>query len=133
MLLGQFIVPFALAAFLYLILALQVSSGFPPLYQKYEGPMEDELMPILPFVFALMAIMLASAIITELFVLFGVVSAWCGLRVRRTIQKRTNGPLPWLLNPLTIGITNRWPMILFDLWTLGMIALMGLLIFVSSQ
>lgn len=133
MILGKLIVPFALGAFLYLILALQVRSGFPPLYQKHQGPMEDEIKPVLPFIFALMAIMLASTIIPELFVLFGVVSAWCGIRVRRTVQERTNGPLPWLLNPLTISITNRWPMLLFDIWTLGMIALMGLIIFAGSK
>jgi len=65
MILGKFIVPFALGAFLYLILALQVRSGFPPLYQKHQGPMEDEIKPVLPFIFALMAIMLASTIISE--------------------------------------------------------------------
>ncbi|MEO0860383.1 MAG: hypothetical protein AAFY65_07210 [Pseudomonadota bacterium] len=126
------IVTLSFAGFLYLIVALQVSHGFPPLYEKYQGPIEDEIKPVLPFVFALMAIMLAATVFSPIFLLFGVVSAWCGLRIRKSVQVRTTGPLPWLLNPLTIGSFNRWPMLAFDVWTIGIIALMGALVLMSG-
>jgi hypothetical protein len=124
----SFIIVFAFAAFLYLILTLQLSSGFPPFYEKYEGPMEDQIKPVLPFIFLLFAILLAAAVLPEgislfgvvsAFALFGVVSAWCAVRVRRSVRRRTKGPLPWLLTPLTIRAMNRWPMLVFDAWTLG--------------
>ncbi len=125
-----FVVPFA--GFVYLIVALQVSHGFLPLYEKYQGPIEDEIKPVLPFAFALMAIMFGATVFSPLFFLFGVVSAWCGLRIRKSVQDRTIGPLPWLLNPLTNSSFNKWPMLAFDDWTIGIIALMGAAIFLSG-
>jgi hypothetical protein len=111
--------------FAYLILALQVNGSFPPFYKM--GNREKELKLVMPLIFSLMGILVAAVVIhSNLFILFGLVSAWCGVRVRRMVQKRTNGPLPWLLNPLTIGVMNRWPMLLFDAWTIGLAALMGL-------
>lgn len=95
------------AAFIYLIVTLQISHGFPPLYEKYQGSMEDEIKPTLPFGFALMAILLAVTVFPTVFILFGAVSAWGGLRVRKSVQVRTNGPRLWLLNPLTIGVFNK--------------------------
>ncbi|MEP3633346.1 MAG: hypothetical protein ABJQ23_12210 [Shimia thalassica] len=126
------IVVFSFAGFIYLIVALQVSHSFPPLYEKYQGPIEDEIKPVLPFIFSLMAIMLMATVFSPIFFCFGVVSVWCGLRIRKSVQVRTTGPLPWLLNPLTIGAFNRWPMLAFDVWTLGMIVLMGTLGFIIS-
>ena len=123
---------FSVTGFIYLIVALQVSQGFPPLYEKYQGPIEDEIKFVLPFTFALIAIMLVATVFSPIFILFGAVSTWCGLRIRKTVKARTTGPLPWLLNPLTISTFNRWPMLAFDAWTLGMIALMGTLIFISG-
>lgn len=127
-----YLVLLSFAAFAYLIVTLQIRSGFPPLYEKYDGPMDDEIKPILPFVFALMAIMLAATVISELFFLFGAVSAWCGIRVRKSVKERTNGPRSWILNPLTFGIFNRWPMLAFDVWSLGMITLSGFVIFLAG-
>ena len=126
------VVAISFAGFLYLIVALQVSQGLPPLYEKYQGPIEDEIKPLLPLAYALMAIMLAATVFSSLFFLIGVVSAWCGLRIRKSIQVRTSGPRPWLLNPLTIGSFNRWPMLAFDVWTIGIIALMGALVLLSG-
>lgn len=111
--------------FIYLILALQVNSSFPPFYKR--GNEQEELKFVTSFIFALMVIMVTATFVTYLFILFGIVSAWCGVRVRRITKERTNGPLPWLLNPLTIGLVNRWPMLLFDAWTIGLTALMGMI------
>lgn len=122
----------ASAAFFYLIIALQVASGFPPLYEKNKASVEAQIKSLLPFGFALMLLMMAATLVTEVFLLFGLVSAWMGWRVRKSVQVRTNGPRNWLLTPLTISALNRWPMLAFDAWTIGMVGLTGALIFVSS-
>jgi len=125
------IVPFSFAAFLYLIIALQVAMGFPPLYTKVRGLADDEMKMILPYIFALMLIMVVATIVREVFVVGGVVSAWAGWRLRNSVQARTDGPLNWLLTPLTIGAFNRWPMLAFDAWTLGVVALTGAFVFMG--
>jgi hypothetical protein len=111
--------------FVYLIVAGQVSSGFPPFYEKAKKA--DELQSLMPFMFVLMVLLGAAVFIPYLFIAFGAGSAWCGVRVRRMVRERTNGPLPWLLTPLTISIMDRWPMLPFDVWTLGFTAFMGLI------
>ena len=108
--------------FSYLILALQVSSGFPPFYKK--ANLEEDMKLDLPFMFGVLALLATSTIFPYLFVIFGLLSAFVVIRVRRRVQERTNGPLPWLLSPITIGVFNRWPMFLFDAWTIGLAALM---------
>lgn len=114
---------FSLAGFFYSILAMQVSSGFPAFYEKFSGKLEDEIRPLMPFVFALIVLLSISAIIPQVFLLFGFVSAWTGWRVRQSVQDRVQGPQAWLLNPLTMTAFSRWPMLPFDIWTLGMIVL----------
>jgi hypothetical protein len=126
------ILAFSFAGFIYLIVALQVSQGCPPLYKRYQGPTEDEIKPLLPFGFALMAIALATTVFFPLFFLFGVVSIWCGLRIRKSVQVRTTGPLPWLLSPLTNSSFNRWPMLAFDVWTIGISVFMGVRVLMSG-
>ncbi|WP_294228575.1 hypothetical protein [uncultured Shimia sp.] len=117
---------FGVFGFSYLILALQVSSSFPPFYKK--GNMEEELELNLPSMFLVMALLATSVVIPYLFVFFGLASVRIAIRIRQRVKQRTNGPLPWLLNPLTIGVFNRWPMLLFDVWTTGNAALMVLVI-----
>jgi len=126
------IVPFSFAGFAYLIVTLQVRHGFPPLYGKSDKALEEEIERLVPFAFALLLALLASAFYSPIFFLFGVLSFWCGLRVRRSVQERTERPLPWLLTPLTITVFNRWPMLAFDVWTLGTISLFGFLILISG-
>ena len=116
--------PIGVFGFSYLILALQVNSSFPPFYKK--GNIEEEMKLDLPYMIAILVILTASALLPYLFVLFGIVSGWIGVRVRQRVRKRTSGPLPWLLNPLTISTVNRWPMLLFDAWTIGLAGLMVL-------
>ncbi|MFY0616595.1 hypothetical protein [Shimia sp.] len=118
---------FGIFGFSYLILSLQVSSSFPPLYDKVYT--EEDMKLDLPFMFGVVALLGISVIIPYLFVLFGLLSALIAIRVRRRVQERTNGPLPWLLSPLTIGVFNRWPMLLFDTWTIGLAALMIVVMF----
>ncbi len=113
--------------FSYLILAMQVSSSFPPFY---ENVYTDEDMKLdLPFMFGVFARLGISVVVPYLSVLFGLLSALIAIRVRRRVQERTSGPLPWLLSPLTLGVFNRWPMLLFDTWTIGLAALMLVVMF----
>ena len=113
----------------YFIVALQLNSRFPPFYEKEN--LEEEIVFILPYMGAVLVLLCVSVLIPYAFILLGLVSAWNGVRVRKRLQKRTNGPLPWLLNPLTIRTINRWPMLVFDTWTIGNTALMGLILFPS--
>ncbi len=110
--------------FCYMILALLVRSSFPPFYEKRN--LEEEMKLDIPYIFAVLVIFAASVLFPNLFVVFGLVSGWVGVRIRERVQMTTSGPLPWLLNPLTIGVANRWPMLLFDVWTIGFAALMPL-------
>lgn len=110
--------------FSYMILVLQVNSGFPPFYEK--GNIEEEMKLDFPYMIGVLVLLAVSVVLPYLFILFGIVSGWIGVRVRQRVRKRTSGPLPWLLNPLTISAMNRWPMLLFDAWTIGLAALMVL-------
>ena len=91
--------------------------------------MEEDMKLDLPFMFGVVALLATSVIFPYLFVLFGLLSALVAIRVRQRVQQRAKGPLPWLLSPLTIGVFNRWPMLLFDAWTIGFAALMVLVLF----
>jgi hypothetical protein len=53
----------------------------------------------------------------------GVIAAAAGLWLRRDLFKMTGGTLTWMIHPWTV----RWPMLVFDLWTLGIAALLGLM------
>jgi hypothetical protein len=77
----------------------------------------------MPFVFGL----LITALLFEedvFFVLFGSISFLGGLRVRQDLRKTVGGPLPWLTNAWTV----KWPMLVFDIWTLAICLGFGLLI-----
>ena len=108
-------IPFLIGifGFSYLILTLQVGSSFPPFYKNINR--QEDMMLDLPFMFGVLALLATSVIFPYLFVFFGLLSALVAIRVRQRVRKRTNGPLPWLLTPLTVGAFNRWPMLLFDL------------------
>lgn len=118
------LIPIGVFGLSYLILVLQLNSSFPPFYEK--GSLEEEMKLDFPYMLWVLVLLAASAVFPYLFVLFGIVSGSVGIRIRQRVQKRTGGPLPWLLNPLTISVLNRWPMLLFDAWTIGLAALMVL-------
>ena len=124
-------IPFLIGifGFSYLILTLQVGSSFPPFYKNINR--QEDMMLDLPFMFGVLALLATSVIFPYLFVFFGLLSALVAIRVRQRVRKRTNGPLPWLLTPLTVGTFNRWPMLLFDIWTIGFASLMVLVMLVG--
>lgn len=123
--LSTLIFPFSISAFAYLLLAAQVLGGFPPLYRKLGAISEGELKTIVPLVFLLMSLMAIFALteISTLFLTFGLVSCWGALRIRSMLNTEASGPLPWLFHPITV----KWPMFVFDVWTLGISGLIMLL------
>jgi len=127
-----FVVEFAVTSFVYLILALQVRAGFPPLYGKYQGSIQEQVLDFAPFFLAMMVISVASIISIYFLALLGVVSVWYGLRVRHSVKNQTNGPRLWLIIPATVRITARWPMLGFDIWTVGLAAILGVLLISGS-
>ncbi|WP_421701235.1 hypothetical protein [Aliiroseovarius sp.] len=62
------------------------------------------------------------------FGLIGVMAFRAGWHVRHRLREQTGGPLYLLWHPLT----PRWPMWQFDLWTLGVVGLIGTF-FLTSQ
>lgn len=124
---------FSNAAFAYLILAGQLTLGFPPFYRGcrllfFEGlDVSDERMVrrATPFLAGIMAmIVLSFATGLSVFYLAAGVTAACGgLWLRRNLYRTTGGTLPWMIHPWTV----RWPMLVFDIWTLGIAALFGLM------
>lgn len=123
--------PFELfaASFIYMILALQVGGGFPPFYKTFNHmPSEEELKPLALIGFLIMALLTGAVAMNTIELLFGAAAAacWAALLMRSRLRDETNGVLSWLIHPVTL----KWPMIVFDAWTLGLTALF-LLITVS--
>lgn len=50
---------------------------------------------------------------------------YCGWSIRRDLKRKTDGPLNWVISfswsPYVYPLIHRWPMILFDLWTIGVL------------
>lgn len=122
------------AAVAYMILAMQLHMGFPPFYRSLRpllsgdmGPGKEEMIKrIIPFAAGLaVASLLFIATELEFFQLAaGFIAAACGLLLRRDMFVLTGGTLPWLTHPATV----RWPMLVFDAWTLGIALAFGLMI-----
>jgi len=111
------IMPLSCAALVYFILTLQVQGGFPPMYRRFGAMSERQLINILPQVFCSVVLLMVFAV-TEMrvfFFAFGGVALWAGLRIRSQIRVETEGVLDWMLHPVTL----RWPMLTFDVWTVG--------------
>ena len=127
----------------YLILTVQLSDGFPPFYEKDEK--KENMLLLLSTMFLAMLGFLGAAVLISfvegfapetpgvigpiLAIVVGLIPVWGGVQVRRSVRNRTSGPRLWLLTPLTVKVLNRWPMLLFDVWSLGVALLMGVLVF----
>jgi len=118
-----------IGGFIYLILVLQVSSSFPPFYESVIQ--EDEIRFLATFGWIVMVSLIFAVFLNYLFFLFGVTSVWLATRVRRFVKEQTDRPLPLLLNPITTKIFNRWPMLLFDAWTIGLTLFMCTFMFLG--
>ncbi|MGD1876684.1 MAG: hypothetical protein ACFB13_04195 [Kiloniellaceae bacterium] len=123
------------AAFIYMIVATQLSMGFPPFYRPFilgdaaggkEAESKERTIRVLaPFMLALAAGVLLW-IVTDI-VLFQLAAALVavagGVMLRHGLYRETGGPLPWTIHPWTV----HWPMLVFDRWTLGFACLFGLM------
>lgn len=124
------IIRLSLALFAYPILAIQLAAGFPPFYTSILHPSDDGFKDfcrsLFPFVIGFMLVggFIASTEIRGPIVLFGVGALVVGLHVRRRVSKNTNGPLGLYLTSLSWGR----PMLVFDLWSIGITALICALV-----
>ena len=118
---------FGFSGFTYLIIALQVNAGFPPFYRKWGSSSDKDIKAMLPTVFLLMVSMVLLAITEHpiFLVALGGISIWRALRVRSDLLKDTGGPFPSPFLPFGM----RYPMLLFDCWTLGIALGFALLIY----
>ncbi len=129
------------AGFIYLVLALELHSAFPPFYRRKNGLSvfsDDEIkrvvLLLLPYFLAMFVAIAAMAVTGEAGVFFpalGLVGFLGGIRLRRNLSKISNGPEPWITN---IWISKwsvwalKWPMLVFDVWTVGICLMFVLLI-----
>ncbi len=124
---------FSNAAFAYMILATQLSMGFPPFYKSLRLLLSGEvgsggerlvrrLIPFLAGIMVMVLVWVATGI-ALFYLAAGVIAAAAGLWLRRDLFKMTGGTLAWMVHPWTL----RWPMLVFDLWTLGIAGLFGLM------
>ena len=123
---------FTNAAAVYMILAIQLHMGFPPFYRSCRpllsgdlGPDKDRLLKrVIPLLagIVVMSLLFVATGISLFYLAAGLIAAAGGLWLRRDLFKATGGTLPWLIHPWTV----RWPMLAFDLWTLGIALIVGL-------
>lgn len=104
----------------YYMVCIQVWMGFPPFYRKLGSASENDIKK-----FVLLIVLMASALLVLLVPepklypgAFGLICIWLGLSARSWLRSQTTGPRPWLC----CSVTVRWPMLLFDFWSLGISA-----------
>lgn len=130
------------AGFVYLILAMQVRMGFPPLYRRFMSvplipdpsscdsiELERVLKLVLPIIFIMIGVMVPFLFIQwpGFFTIMGCFAVWGALRLRQDLLRTIGHPLPWLENKWTL----KWPMLVFDAWTITLS--LGLLMFLMRQ
>ncbi len=121
---------FGFAAGVYFILTILVYWGFPPFYRHspmsslLPGSSASDLIETEKFVkwlfphFLAMGASLLLSIVTErleFFLVMGVAAVWGGLRLRKDLRMTIGPPLPWIDKAWTV----KWPLLIFDLWTLS--------------
>lgn len=139
-----------IAGFGYFVLACQVNSGFPPFYRRrklrellgkstYQKIVAAEdkdkkfgklIMP--PMIGFVVMVGLSALPDLRIFTAFASGCAiWGGIRVRQYLLNETGGPFPWI-SSLTIW-TMKWPMLVFDIWTVGISLAVGCFIILIAQ
>jgi len=100
-----------------LILSFQLLGGFPPLYRPFGKLPEADLRCLIPHLFLIFPAMAAFVVFHRpvLLILPAAVGLWCGWRIRRLIA--AEGATPRFVPDLPIF--TLYPMLAFDLWTLG--------------
>ncbi len=123
---------------IYLVLSLQLYFGSPPFYEQKvsqkSGPFVTKTRPAMPLwglvsFLCLVVILLAASFAKLPLVLWSapVISAAGGLSIRQAMKHQGRDRSLWFINRLSA----RYPLWLFDLWSLGITFLFGLLFLLS--
>lgn len=125
---------------MYLGAAVLLFGGLPPFYRRYIAFEAHEFercfirfFPVLLGV-ALPVFLFVETRDKEFFLLSGVISFWGGILIRKELSQSIGSPLPWITD---IWIAKwpvwsvRFPMLIFDIWTLSFTAAMTLLLKIS--
>ncbi|AMM85732.1 hypothetical protein AZF01_16370 [Martelella sp. AD-3] len=118
-LLSQANVAFSSAAFVYFIVSCQVAMGLPPFYVPFGS--KDVISPnrAVSFVIAMMCAMAlyATTKFTIFFFAFGCIALAGGIDVRGCMKRKVAeiGLPQWMW----IRPTLKWPMLVFDVWTVA--------------
>ena len=127
------ILPFMAMGFVYMFVALLMSFGGSAFYGSPDwhdrGFMASSVRVQMPLIGVGATLVLFVLTGWAVFLLaIGMLSFWVGFRARQDLLRRTGGPVPWLGNALT----RKWPMLYFDVGTLGIGAFCASLPFVFS-
>lgn len=122
------IVSISLAAFLYFILAFQVTVGMPALYEGKLLKPHHAAKLVLPHSAGLVLSFFAATFLQELFLLFGMVSVAAALKLRRSVQETSHSPKNWMITPLTTNALSKRPILAFDVFTVGLVLALILLV-----
>ncbi|TNB48725.1 hypothetical protein FF124_06255 [Martelella lutilitoris] len=118
-LLSQAAVAFSFAAFFYFIVSYQVTVGFPPFYVPFGSKDVISLNRAVSFVFAMMFAMAlyATTKFTIFSFAFGCIALAGGIDARGRMKKKVAeiGLPQWMW----IRLTLKWPMLVFDVWTIA--------------
>ncbi len=114
---------FLIMSFVYLIVVMQLSTGFPPFYEGAAKTDKNrfQLFEHFPKSMALIFVPLAlTALTTQPFfaALTGFVCAWNGWRIRNRFKAHTTGIDPWFLPVFIPYPSPKYKMLVFDAWTL---------------
>lgn len=114
-----------IGGFVAVIIALQIWSGFPPFYRKVDAATRDaEFRTIQKQLFwlfpALILPVLTSDVAPQLVVVSVLFSLGIHCRVVWRIRNLVAARQPTSTNYFVITLEHRWPLAMFDLWTLGL-------------
>lgn len=114
---------FLIMSFVYLIVVLQLSSGFPPFYEDTTKADKNrfQLFERFPKSIALIFVPLALTALTGQPVfaaLTGIVCIWNGWRIRNMFKAHTTGIDPWFLPAFIPYPSPKYKMLVFDAWSL---------------
>lgn len=127
-------------AIIYMMLSLQVSTGFPSFYlnsqrdsysllEQKQHQVRNSINILLPHIVALFSCILLWGL-TQ-YKIFAIIATFLalfiGLDRRKQVKKHIGYPQKWLMDisPITNLFIVRYPMGIYDLWTLGISFLFG--------
>ena len=125
---------FAFAAWMYLLVTFGVWLGFPPFYREFDTAPDDS-GKFIPLYLLVTFVTFVTWIFTQWSVLLaalGIASVLGGVHIRQDLKRSVAGPLPWLFHHFTAWLYHpplaRRPMLLSDIWTVGISLLIFLIV-----